>query len=699
MSTPFRDSKWLVAAMLFAIGFGVLVLSLNHMASRMGDLHREGHASPALPNNTALATHPGAPLADHDETRSTSGDDSTTDLDTSEEHIRKKHGLILRNGVWLPAIPYVSKGGKASLDISGASPDDVAYTVPLYIITGRIPDATAGRDYKTKIEAVGGIPPYSWSLDSGALVSPLTFSRVAGELSGKPAAADTRIIRVRVTDSVGMADVAEYQLRITELLDPASPASVVLDKTSAEMSSDGTTIAAADSAAVTTATNTTTDPATEPDPSTDDPAKKETPLAIAATPLPEAMVKQNYTAAFTATGGQPPYAWSAATALPDGLTLSPVGALTGTPKTAGEVALTIAVTDQSGRSAMQTFALRIKSALPDRVIDFAAFISLRRVGLTWKNPADPSAVAVRIVRNPSRPPADERDGVVIYEGQGTSAIDPTLSSGDYHYAAFTLTADGLASEPVRASVSLRPDADPFADAVVERRLLNANAYNATALPGIVLGPPRGGGVSAGSLDVVSLGAATFGDGGGEPYGGSIVISFENNLVCDGPGADFSVFENVFYINGTNGAPDPNQRMMEPAIVSVSQDGVTWFTFPTDFSPRYDPTTGALNLRHPFVFNKGFAGVNPVIANGTSVDPTDTAVSGGDSFDLADLRIPGLTWIRYIRLQSTGSKWLTDSNGDLIYHPTDSGAALRSVNKSGFDLDAVTAIWLGAAQGE
>lgn len=682
--------------MLFAIGFGVLVLSLNRMASRMGDLHREGHASSALQNNTSLASHPGAPLDDPHGASVASGDTIPTDLDTSEAHLRKKHGLILRNGVWLPAIPYVSKGGKASLDITGASPDDIAYTVPLYITTGRIPDAMAGRDYKTRIEAVGGIPPYSWSLDSGALTSALAFSRATGELTGKPAAADTRTIRVRVTDSVGMADVAEYQLRITELLDPASTATLALDKSSAEMSADGTTIAAADAAAVTT---TTTDPATEPDPTTDDPAKKESPLAIVATPLPEAMVKQNYSAALTATGGQPPYAWTAATALPDGLTLSATGALTGTPKTAGEVALTIAVSDQAGHSAMQTFALRIKSALPDRVIDLAAFISLRRVGLTWKNPADPSAVAVRIVRNPSRPPADERDGIVIYEGQGTSAIDPSLTFGDYHYAAFTLTADGLASEPIRASVSLRADADPFADAVADRRLLHASAYNATALPGIVLGPPRGGGVSAGSLDVVSLGAATFGDGGGEPYGGSIVISFENNLVCDGPGADFTVFENVFYINGTNGAPDPNQRMMEPATVSVSQDGTTWFTFPTDFSPRYDPTTGALNLRHPFVFNKGFAGVNPVIANGTSVDPTDTAVSGGDSFDLADLRVPGLTWIRYIRLQSTGNKWLTDSNGDLIYHPTDSGAALRSVNKSGFDLDAVTAIWLGAVTGE
>jgi hypothetical protein len=127
--------------------------------------------------------------------------------------------------------------------------------------------------------------------------------------------------------------------------------------------------------------------------------------------------------------------------------------------------------------------------------------------------------------------------------------------------------------------------------------------------------------------------------------------------------------------------------------------VTWFTFPVDFSPRYDPVTGALNLRHPFVYNRGFAGVNPVIANGFNVDATDPAVSGGDSFDLADLQVPGLSWIRYIRIQSTGDQWLVDRDGDLIHHPNgkDTFEANRNFNKSGFDLDAVTAIWLDATE--
>ena len=140
-------------------------------------------------------------------------------------------------------------------------------------------------------------------------------------------------------------------------------------------------------------------------------------------------------------------------------------------------------------------------------------------------------------------------------------------------------------------------------------------------------------------------------------------------------------------------------MMEPAIVSVSQDGVTWHTFPFDFSPRYDATTGALNLRHPFVYNKGFAGVNPVIASGYNVDPTDPTVSGGDSFDLADLGVPGLDWIRYVRLQSTGDNWLTDSDGELVRHSNTTAfkEATRTSASSGFDLDAVTAIWLDAVR--
>ncbi|MFN2350612.1 MAG: hypothetical protein ABR497_01560, partial [Kiritimatiellia bacterium] len=128
----------------------------------------------------------------------------------------------------------------------------------------------------------------------------------------------------------------------------------------------------------------------------------------------------------------------------------------------------------------------------------------------------------------------------------------------------------------------------------------------------------------------------------------------------------------------------------PAVVSVSQDGLHWQQFPVRFSPRFDPATGELNLKHPYCYHTGFAGVNPVLSNGLDPDPTDPQVSGGDSFDIAEL---GLEWIRYVRIQSTGNRWLHDADGVLIHHTDDFGAASRGDSKAGFDLDAIAAVWL------
>jgi hypothetical protein len=85
-----------------------------------------------------------------------------------------------------------------------------------------------------------------------------------------------------------------------------------------------------------------------------------------------------------------------------------------------------------------------------------------------------------------------------------------------------------------------------------------------------------------------------------------------------------------------------------------------------------------------------------MSSGYDPDPTDTALSGGDSFDISAL---GLAWIRYVRIQSTGNRWITDKDGDLVCHNEESSAATRSFDKAGFDLDAVTAIWMKKVEGQ
>jgi len=105
--------------------------------------------------------------------------------------------------------------------------------------------------------------------------------------------------------------------------------------------------------------------------------------------------------------------------------------------------------------------------------------------------------------------------------------------------------------------------DPFIDTVVAFTPGTNAGFGADALPGIVLGPPRGAGELQGSFDVVSLG-----------NNGVIIVGFDQPVICDGPGADLTVFENAFH----NGSPS-GPIFAEYGIVAVSQDGTNFFDLP------------------------------------------------------------------------------------------------------------------------
>ncbi len=134
-------------------------------------------------------------------------------------------------------------------------------------------------------------------------------------------------------------------------------------------------------------------------------------------------------------------------------------------------------------------------------------------------------------------------------------------------------------------------------------------------------------------------------------GGEIVLRFDSPIL-DGTGPDFTVFENAFHY--TIGGVE--HTYAEPGEVAVSRNGVDFTAFPFD----------TLSLR-------GCAGVTPV--NGDQ-DPTDPSVSGGDSFDLAEL---GIDSIRFVRIRDV-TAMVKDNPEHPYWDPT----------LSGFDLDAVVA---------
>jgi hypothetical protein len=159
---------------------------------------------------------------------------------------------------------------------------------------------------------------------------------------------------------------------------------------------------------------------------------------------------------------------------------------------------------------------------------------------------------------------------------------------------------------------------PYAESVESFTPGEGAGYNQTKLPDIVLGPPRGKGSSAGSLDVVSLGAD-----------GEIVLGFGDRVIVDRAGPDLIVFENPFWPNG-----DESNAFVELGEVSVSTDGEVWEAFPCD-------TEG--DGRGRFA---GCAGVTPTLEyDALELVPLDPAQTGGDAFDLADLSLESARFVK------------------------------------------------------
>jgi len=189
------------------------------------------------------------------------------------------------------------------------------------------------------------------------------------------------------------------------------------------------------------------------------------------------------------------------------------------------------------------------------------------------------------------------------------------------------------------------------------------------LPGIVLGPPGDSLPTQGSTSTVSLGR-----------GGSITLRFTDNVIVDGPGPDFIVFENAFFKGSVPASPTSTCNVFaEPGRVEVSADGFTWAAYPYDASSLalvgQDQTPcSAIPLLH------GLAGLTPTFTGNWTV-PDDPGAwdgggtggvsgAGGDAFDLAEV---GLAEVRFVRI--------TDLN---------LGTGFAG-NAEGFDLDAVVAL--------
>lgn len=223
---------------------------------------------------------------------------------------------------------------------------ELAQPSGLKILTERVPVSQAGSEYISVLSVIGGVPPYSWTLQSGSLPEGLTLDQERGEIVGTPnstAAGGSFPFEVAVGDSRKKSARSRFEIRV-------QPA-----KTTAE-------------------------------------ASKEPLVLLTHGELPDAFADKSYAIYLAARGGSGRYRWSAE-ALPQGLTIGEMsGLIKGSPAAPGTHQFVLRVSDEreGGGDAGKAVATA----------------SLRVIGTETASSAPAAAAAARIL-TASLPPATE----------------------------------------------------------------------------------------------------------------------------------------------------------------------------------------------------------------------------------------------------------------------------------------------------
>jgi hypothetical protein len=305
-----------------------------------------------------------------------------------------------------------SQGGSASFTIQvkdSSSPaqtatqqlsiEVAAATTPLQITSGPIPSGQVGSAYSTTLAATGGVAPYIWGINSGALPAGLDLNASTGQIGGTPTHSGSYSFVIQVKDSSTPAQVSTQALSAT-IAAAATPLTITtqslangqqgtaynatLNATggttpytwsiSSGQLPPGTSLNSTSGAITGTPTQSGTFYFTANILDSGSPALNAavnlsiqiaaavSALQISTTVLPAAATSTAYNALLAATGGTAPYAWSLQSgSLPAGLALSAAGQVSGTPTQNGSFTFTIQAKDASSpaQTASKSFTISV----------------------------------------------------------------------------------------------------------------------------------------------------------------------------------------------------------------------------------------------------------------------------------------------------------------------------------------------------
>ncbi|MDC0160422.1 putative Ig domain-containing protein [Gemmatimonadales bacterium] len=278
-------------------------------------------------------------------------------------------------------VTSAEKVGQADLTLSAR------YPAPT-IITTELTDAEVGVEHNQSLVAQGGDGEnYSWSEVSGALPEGLSLSET-GDISGTPVRSDTSTVVIRVTSGerstesvLEMATVAGPLSITTDSL-PNGEIGTAYNQAVEVVGGDGTNYMWSKTGELPDGLGLSTDGVISGSPTTSGTSNftlrvisgseqgdksfaitiVDT-LAISTSSLADGTLGQSYSQVLSAVGGTGTYTWSLTEgALPQGMTLSPAGAISGTPTSVGTSSFLVTVTS-GGISASGIYSIAVNDAL------------------------------------------------------------------------------------------------------------------------------------------------------------------------------------------------------------------------------------------------------------------------------------------------------------------------------------------------